>query len=266
METAKEKLLEIFSPEELEAEIEKRLSEGARSEHSALNKILRENAEQLVETLDVKGLFVTSYVRSRDEQMCIVLATETGLVRISADMDISTIDRWNPVKVKEVALMKNIRTGSTWYQATEDTEVSVDHTSQLDMFDVLQGPKDIDGGGMYLIMGAVEFVNRTVKEFDEATMTPISHYPVIDDDKVNMKLVIKQDGSRANVAIPDIATLKSLLEVEDVSWVERDFDEAADMLAGMTIIVLGGGNNEVGGKTVTPFIQPKNFGFIERWA
>jgi len=79
MSDVKNKLLEILSPEELEKEVEKKLGEGARSEHSALNKILRENSEQTVMVSDHEGYFVTSYVRSRDEQQQVVIATDGGI-------------------------------------------------------------------------------------------------------------------------------------------------------------------------------------------
>lgn len=261
----KEKLLEIFSPEELEQEMQTKLSEGARNERSALNKIMRENSEQVVGTQDITGLLITTYTRSRDDQMCIVLGNHNGLVRVVGELDVSTIDRWTPVDLTNVASMKNIRTGATWYEITDESTISKNPTSDLDMMDVLQTPRDIDGGGMYLVYGVVEFVNRKADEFDEATNTPTSYYPVLDEDGVNLKLVITADGKRASVSVPDAETLKKLLEVEDVSWIQSDFEEMADMLKGLAVVVLGGGDDEVGGRKVTPFIQPRSFGFIERY-
>lgn len=265
MKELKESLLEVLSPQELKDEIDKKMEEGARSEQSALNKLIREYNRKEVDTLDsIIGLFLTTYVRSRDGNRNVALVNADGVQKITTEADTSSVKRWEPIELSNLSIKKNVRTGSRWMEGTEDTVVKVLDSYRMSRDDVISPPSVISGGGLYVVGGTVQFVNKVAEDVVDGQAT--SYYPVIQGDEVNIRLQINgTDGSICRIKVPSKSMLKELLDVSDVSWIDEDWQELVDMLVGVDVVAFGGGNDSVGGREVTRFVQPRDFGFVERW-
>lgn len=267
MRNVKKKLLEVLSPDELERQIEEKMNQGARNERSAMNKILRENREQPMEETDLMGYFIKTYIRQRDDQMHMALINPSGIKRVAIEKDVQGIDRWEPVEVSDVVTKKNIMTNSTWLEETDGTVVQSIADKGLDyrLEDVLQTPGDISGGDMYCLQGFVQYTNRIPTDFDDNN-NPVGYEPVIDGEDVNLKLTISDGNDQCTVKVEDIETLKELTQTDDIMWVNNNIEELQDMLANMNVVVFGSGNDRVAGDRVRPFVQLRNYGFIEWWA
>lgn len=259
----KDKLLEVLSPQELEEKIDEKMENGARSEQSALNKIMREHGEIVIDELDaVSGRFLTTYVRNRDGQRNVVIANADGVKRVGTEADTSSIQKWQPVEITDVVIKKNIRSEGKWKEGTDDTVVKILESYHLSKDDVIEEPSVIHGGGLYLVAGNVSFVNRVAEDVVDGVAT--GYYPVLDGETVNLRLQVEgSDGSICRVKIHDRETLKRLLDLDSVEWIEDEWEELIDMLVNLDIVVFGGGNDQVGDRQVTRFMQLRSFGFVE---
>lgn len=267
MSNVKQNLLEIFSPDELNDMIENKMNEGARTEHSAMNKILKENNERVVKTDNHKGYYLTSYVGGIGDTQNILLANPSGVEKISGDqIDTTPLERWDAVTVENVAHKTKLTSDSSWLSATDDTVIKKMDSYPVPTSDVIISPKGIVGGGLYLVKGRVKYVNRIPTEFDENNQ-PVGYEPIIDDEGVNLKLsIVDGNGHTARVTLNSKEQLREVFGFDDISWVNEDPDEVVDLIRNQTIVALGGGDNTLdSGKMVTPFIQLRNFGFVERW-
>lgn len=257
-------LLEIFSPAEIDELVEQKMNEGARSEHSAMNKILRENDEREISQTSVEGYYLTSYVRSRDDTNRHAVLNDDGVQTIAGDLDTSAVERWEPVNINDVSKMQRLSTENTWMQAGDDTTIHVMDSYRYPLDDVLHDPSDINGGGLYAVLGTVQWVNEIPVDFDENNQ-PTGYERVLDGEDVNLKLVLTNQDDDCSVKLNSKEQLRDLLDIQDITWVNEDIKELKDMIQNAIVIVFGGGNDEVGGEKVTPFVQMRDFGFIEKW-
>jgi len=290
----KERILSTgrVSEEELKTKVKDYMSKGARTELSALKKVYREMATQLVQQdAELEGYFLGKFTTKRygdkvylqlpdAATKSIVLLSETPPPSVNFGIG-------DAVKVNNLSKYENIFTGYVSYETTKSTEVSPIEMS-YSLADCCPLLDAITRDGVYAARGRISQV-WAVKDYsrrvDGQDIRELPQLPVLGNGgKVNLKLVVSAGQKGMSVSVPDVGRFERLLNslvldgdaghkrmadfMRTLNTDENAFRELRDMLQGVDVVVFGRHQSTFGrgsnARDVKPFMNISQFGWIEK--
>ena len=264
-----------MSEAQLDAAIKTKMEEGARTVQSALNKVYRDTAIEVVApNLEVGGYWLQEYVKKNNRGVSgyvqqedgttlkIGVVEETPKPKDSLGRNLRIVD---PVVLTNCTKKKNVYTGTVFYETTKDTKVK-EATIATPLVDCCADFSDKVKDGIYAFRGTISKV-WGLRPFNAPKGTDMQ--PILDrGGVVNLRLVVESGGSTISVKIPDEVRLKHIIG-NDIEWLDNEgaIKELSDMLRGVSVVMFGKlGTKIFAGKpeekATNPFLTIKNFGFV----
>lgn len=293
-EDLKERILSTgrISEEELKTKIAEHMAKGARTELSALKKVYREIATQLVEENAVlEGYFLGKYSTKRygDKAYLQLADAATKSVVVLADTPQPSTDFGigDPIQITVLKKYENIFTGYISYETTDKSDVKP-IKMQFSLADCCPPLDAISKDGVYATRGRISQV-WAVKDYSRRQegqdIRELPQLPVIGaGGKVNLKLVVTAGQKGMSVSIPDVGRFERLLNslvldgeagqkrmaefMKILNTDEDAFRELRDMLQGVDVVVFGRHQSTFGrgssARDVKPFMNIAQFGWVEK--
>jgi len=252
MEEIETKLGEKMGKEELEAEIQKKIADGAKNRQSAVNKVYKEQRAEKVGDTEFEGLYLGATER-RFGGYNIWVATKEDVARTTTKEQ-PTAGRFEYVKV-QANILENLE-GKKW---TEMENIIPLPDEAVNINEYMSPVKD----GMVFTKAIVRMVSE-VSIFEDGK--PIKPMPVFDEKGVNLRMITSIDNQDVTIKIHEPNTLAEL--IGDISWIEdaaqeESVKEISDMLRHTELLVFGRYVTEIDGKAIRPFVDTRH-GFIKK--
>jgi len=237
---------------EIDTQVEKLLKSGtALTEISALRRILRENAAQEIEKLDLTGVFLADIENRKRHSVWVFSQKDDVPVRISREDAVEDyISFGDMLDIKNLSKMRNIQTDAVWLEWTDATTVDMSKEKRLDFLNQrAYSVRDIRDPGYYLIKATAKSAD-SIGIFEEGEL--VGREPVVEDeDTANVRIVLTDETGKHDLTMkvhsPELLAKMIGVDLDAVmSLADREPADAArevgDALAERTFLIFGRGS------------------------